>query len=363
MSMTPEPKPGLMRISPYVGGKSEVAGANRIVKLSSNENPHGASPKAIEAFRAVGDKLALYPDGGAVALREAIAKSEGLEVDRIMVGSGSDEIISLLCLAYAGPGDEVLHSAHGFLMYAISAKAVGADPVTAPETDLHADVDALLEAANERTKLVFIANPNNPTGTLISDSEIRRLREGLPPHALLVIDAAYAEYVERDDYDPGTALVEERGDVIMTRTFSKIHGLAALRLGWCYGPPSVIDALHRARGPFNTSAPAQAAGTAAIQDVAFVKETRADNVVQRTRVADALSALGLTVTPSEGNFLLVEAGEDGPHSASKTDEFLQARGVLIRRMEGYGLPGHLRISIGTAEENGILIDAIRDFHA
>jgi len=248
-------------------------------------------------------------------------------------------------------------------MYAISAKAVGADPIAAPEKDLHADVDALLEAANERTKLVFIANPNNPTGTLIDDEEVRRLREGLPSHALLVIDSAYAEYVEQDGYDPGTALVEERDDVIMTRTFSKIHGLAALRLGWCYGPPSVIDALHRARGPFNTSAPAQAAGTAAIQDTTFVGQTRADNVIQRARVAEALDALGLTITPSQGNFLLVETGEGGPHSAEKTDEFLQSRGVLIRRMEGYGLPGHLRISIGTAEENGLLIDALRDFHA
>jgi len=361
--MTPEPKPGLMRISPYVGGKATVAGANRIVKLSSNENPHGASPRAVEAFRAAGDTLALYPDGGAVALTQAIANTEKLDADRIMVGSGSDEIISLLCLAYAGPGDEVLHSAHGFLMYSISAKAVGADPIAAPEKDLHADVDALLEAANEKTKLVFLANPNNPTGTMIADSEIRRLREGLPPQALLVIDAAYAEYVESDDYDPGIALVEERDDVIMTRTFSKIHGLAALRLGWCYGPPSVIDALHRARGPFNTSAPAQAAGTAAIEDIAFVNITREDNAIQRARVTEALSELGISVTPSHGNFVLVETGADGPKSASKTDEYLQTRGVLIRRMEGYGLPGHLRISIGTAEENDLLINAMREFFA
>lgn len=361
--MTPEPKPGLMRISPYVGGKSTVAGANRVVKLSSNENPHGASPKAIEAFRAAGDTLALYPDGDAAALRKAIAKTEGIDVDRIMVGSGSDEILSLLCLAYAGPGDEVLHSAHGFLMYAISAKAVGADPVAAPEKDLHADIDALLEAANENTKLVFLANPNNPTGTLTPDSEIRRLRENLPPQALLVIDAAYAEYVDREDYDAGAALVEERDDVIMTRTFSKIHGLAALRLGWCYGPASVIDALHRARGPFNTSAPAQAAGTAAIADTDFVKMTREDNAVQRARVVTALEMLGLTVTPSEGNFVLVDIGEHGPRSSALTDEFLQTRGILIRRVDGYGLPGYVRISIGTAEENGLLIDALRDFFA
>ena len=356
--MTPEPKPGLMRISPYVGGKSQVTGANRVVKLSSNENPHGCSPKATEAFREVGKKLALYPDGGATALREAIARSEDIDPDRIVCGAGSDELISLLCLAYAGPGDEILHSAHGFLMYAISAKAVGADPVSAPETDLTADVDALLEAANANTMLVFLANPNNPTGTLVPDSEIRRLREGLPEQALLVIDAAYAEYVTREDYDPGTALVEERADVVMTRTFSKIHGLAALRVGWCYGPPSVIDALHRVRGPFNVSAPAQAAGVAAIGDGEFVAKARSDNLEQRTRVATALETLGFGVTPSEGNFLLV-ARED----AAETDEFLQTRGILVRRMEGYGLPGHLRISIGTAEENSLLIDALRDFRA
>lgn len=355
---SPEPKPGILRIAPYVGGKSSVAGANRVVKLSSNENPYGCSPAARDAFRAAGETLALYPDGGAVALREAIARSEQLDPDRIVCGAGSDELISLLCQCYAGPGDEVLYSAHGFLMYAISAKAAGADPVAAPETDLTANVDALLEAATERTRLVFLANPNNPTGTILPDTEIRRLRDGLPEQALLVLDAAYAEYVEREDYCPGTALVEEREDVVMTRTFSKIHGLAALRLGWCYGPGRVVDALHRARGPFNVSAPAQAAGVAAIGDAAFVSKARADNASQRDRVTKALETLGFAVTPSEGNFLLV-ARDD----AAKTDEFLQTRGILVRRMEGYGLPGHLRISIGTAEQNGLLIDALRDFRA
>ncbi|MCL4139585.1 UNVERIFIED_CONTAM: hypothetical protein GTU68_001278 [Idotea baltica] len=246
-------------------------------------------------------------------------------------------------------------------MYAISAKAVGADPVSAPETDLTADVDALLEAANERTKLVFLANPNNPTGTLLPDAEMRRLRDGLPSQALLVLDSAYAEYVESKDYDPGAALVEERDDVVMTRTFSKIHGLAALRLGWCYGPPSVIDALHRARGPFNVNGPAQAAGIGAIEDTNFVKHAREDNTKERARVTKALEALGVTVTPSEGNFVLVECGTDGAHSAEKTDEFLQTRGVLVRRMEGYGLPAHLRISIGTHDQNSVLLDALRDF--
>ncbi len=360
---SPQPLPGPLRIAPYVGGKATVGGVNRVVKLSSNENPYGASPAAIDAFRETGDQLALYPDGGATALREAIGKAEGLDPARIVCGAGSDEILSLLCLAYAGPGDEVMHSAHGFLMYRLSALAVGAEPVSIPEQNLTADIDAMIAAANERTKIVFLANPNNPTGTMIADSEIRRLRDGLPAHTLLVIDAAYAEYVEDPDYEPGARLVEEREDTVMTRTFSKIHGLAALRLGWGYGPASVIDALNRVRGPFNVSAPALAAGTKAIADDAFIKQAREGNAVERARVADALERLGFSVTPSQGNFVLAEFGTNGPRSAENADTFLQKRGILIRRMEGYGLPAHLRISIGTTEENGLLLAALEDFVA
>ena len=357
----PSAKPGPLRIAPYVGGKSSVGGVNRVVKLSSNENPHGASPKAIEAFRAAGDTLALYPDGGATALREAIAKSEGLDPARIVCGAGSDEIISMLCLAYAGIGDEVMHSAHGFLMYRLSALSVGAEPVSVPERDLTADIDAMIAAANERTKLVFLANPNNPTGTMIPDREVRRLREGLPSHTLLVLDAAYAEYVDDPDYEPGARLVAEREDTVMTRTFSKIHGLATLRLGWCHAPEGVVDVLNRVRGPFNVSGPALAAGTEAIADEDFVATTREDNARQRARVSEALARLGFPALPSHGNFVLAEFGTDGSRSASAADDFLQQRGILIRRMEGYGLPAHLRISIGTAEENGLLIAALEDF--
>jgi len=359
----PQPRPGPLRIAPYVGGKASVGGVNRVVKLSSNENPYGASAAAIDAFREAGDTLALYPDGGATALREAIAKAEGLDPARIVCGAGSDEILSMLCLAYAGPGDEVMHSAHGFLMYRLSTLAVGADPVSIPERDLTADIDAMIAAANERTKIVFLANPNNPTGTMLPDREIRRLREGLPAHVLLVIDAAYAEYVEDAEYDSGARLVAEREDTVMTRTFSKIHGLAALRLGWGYGPAGVVDALNRVRGPFNVSAPALAAGAQAIADDAFITKAREGNTVERARVVDALERLGFTVAPSQGNFVLAEFGEDGPRAASAADEFLQKRGILIRRMESYGLPAHLRISIGTPEENGILLAALEDFAA
>lgn len=360
---TPTPLPGPMRITPYVGGKSSVAGANRTIKLSSNENPYGASPAALDAYREAGETLALYPDGGANDLRNAIAKAEGLDPARIVCGAGSDEILSLLCRLYAGPGDEVLHSAHGFLMYRLSALSTGADPVSVPEINLAADIDGLIAAANERTKIVFIANPNNPTGTMLLDADIRRLRDGLPAHTLLVVDAAYAEYVTDPDYDPGTRLVSERDDVVMTRTFSKIHGLAALRLGWCYGPESVIDALNRVRGPFNVAAPALAAGVQSIADDEFLAMARAGNSAERTRVTDALTRMGFAVTPSHGNFVLAEFGEDGPRSAAKTDEFLQSRSIVIRRMESYGLPAHLRISIGTPEENGILIAALEDFVA
>ena len=359
----PTPRPGPLRIAPYVGGKASVGGVNRVVKLSSNENPYGASPAAISAFKDAGDSLALYPDGGATALREAIAKAEGLDPARIVCGAGSDEILSLLCLAYAGPGDEVMHSAHGFLMYRLSTLAVGAEPVSIPERDLTADIDAMIAAANEKTKIVFLANPNNPTGTMIPDAEVRRLREGLPAHTLLVIDAAYAEYVDDPDYESGARLVEQRDDTVMTRTFSKIHGLAALRLGWGYGPESVVDALNRVRGPFNVAAPALAAGAEAIADDAFIAHARDGNRIERARVTEALERLGFGVAPSHGNFVLAEFGEDGPRSAAAADEFLQKRGILIRRMEGYGLPAHLRISIGTAEENGLLIAALEDFIA
>lgn len=354
----PEAKPGPMRIAPYVGGKSVASGTNRTIKLSSNENPHGCSPKAREAFVSAGDSLALYPDGGATLLREAIAQAEGLDPARIVCGAGSDELIALLCMAYAGPGDEVLHSAHGFLMYRLSALAVGAEPVSVPEIDLTADIDALIAAAGPQTKLVFLANPNNPTGTLISDSEIRRLRAGLPSHTILVLDAAYAEYVTEEGYEAGARLVADSDNVVMTRTFSKIHGLAALRLGWCYAPTGIVDALNRVRGPFNVSAPALAAGTAAISDHEFVTFALEDNLRERARVTDALQGWGFDVTPSHGNFVLTKFGDGDRATAAEVDEFLQSRGVLVRRMEGYGLPDHLRISIGNAEQNSTLLAAL-----
>jgi histidinol-phosphate aminotransferase len=278
-------------------------------------------------------------------------------------GAGSDEIIALLTKAYAGPGDEVLHSRHGFLMYSLSAQAAGATPVAAPETELTADVDALLSACTPRTRLVFLANPNNPTGTLLPQAEVARLAEGLPPQALLVLDAAYAEYVSAPGYDPGTALVEARDNVVMTRTFSKIHGLAALRLGWAYGPGHVIDVLNRVRGPFNVSAPALAAGAASVADRAYLSRAAVLNEVWRDWLAKRLAEAGVPCTPSHGNFLLAHFGATGPASAAEADAWLKTRGIIVRRMEGYGLPAHLRISVGDEEACRAVAEAIAAFRA
>jgi histidinol-phosphate aminotransferase len=259
MAVRPEPRPGVMQIEAYVPGKSAAAGVAKIHKLSSNETPLGPSPKAIEAIRAA-NHFELYPDGAATALREAIASKYGLDPDRILCGSGSDELLSLVTSAYVGPGDEGIFTAHGFLVYKIAILAAGGTPVVAPETDYRADVDAILSRVTPRTKIVYLANPNNPTGTYLPFNEVKRLHAGLPPHVLLVLDAAYAEYVRRNDYEAGLELVLSADNVVMTRTFSKIYGLANLRLGWMVGPAHVIDAVNRIRGPFNVNGPAMTAG-------------------------------------------------------------------------------------------------------
>ncbi len=338
---TIRPRAGVLDIAPYVGGSSRIAGANFSIKLSANENPHGACPNAIEAYRSAAGELHLYPEGQE-ALARAIAAVHGIEAGRIVLGAGSDELIALLCKAYAGQGDEVLYSAHGFLMYRLSALAAGATPVSAPERELTTDVDALIGAMTERTRLVFLANPNNPTGTMIGAAELRRLADSLPPRALLVLDAAYAEYLRASDDDGGLDLVRERDNVVMTRTFSKIYGLAALRLGWAYAPEHVVDVLHRVRGPFNVTRPALIAGEAAVQDQAWVDRCRVLNEVWREWLAREIAGAGLPVVPSKANFLLVQAGE----RTADYDAHLRGRGLIARRVDGYGLPGHLRITIG-----------------
>lgn len=353
-----------MDIAPYVGGESGIAGKPRIIKLSSNEGAFGPSPKAMETYLALAGELHRYPDGGATALREALAEEYGLDADRIVCGSGSDEILSLLCYAYAGPGDEVLHSAHGFLMYAISAKAAGATPVAAPETNLTTDVDALLAHVSDKTRIVFIANPNNPTGTYLPRDEIERLWRGLPENVLLVLDAAYAEFVTDATYSAGNDLVEKATNVVMTRTFSKIHALGGLRLGWGYFPEHIAGVLNRVRGPFNVNAAALAAGVAALKDTAFTDMVRTENAKIRDWTVSELRNLGnhgIEMTDSVGNFILVKLPAEPDRDAEACDAFLKEHGIIIRRMAGYGLPDCLRISIGRMDEMRTFVHVMGEF--
>ena len=357
----PEPRPGVLDIAPYVPGRSKSTGGTRLHKLSSNETPLGASPRAIEAYRAQATHLELYPDGSAHELRGAIAEAYGLNADRIICGNGSDEILELVTRAYIGPGDEGVFTEHGFLVYKIAIMAAGGTPVVVPEHDLTADVDAILNAVTRRTKVVFLANPNNPTGTYVPFEEVRRLHAALPSHVLLVLDAAYAEYVRRNNYEAGVELAATADNVLMTRTFSKIYGLAALRLGWAYGPAHVLDALHRIRGPFNVSSAAQAAGVAAVRDRAFVDAAVEHNEIWLPRVSAALRELGLSVTPSVGNFVLVHFPDNAGRTAAEADAYLAERGCVLRAVGSYGFPNALRMTIGTEEANLDTIAALTAF--
>ncbi|GGO29312.1 histidinol-phosphate aminotransferase [Gemmobacter aquaticus] len=336
------PQPGIMDIALYQGGKSNVAGVSNVVKLSSNENPFGPSDKAKDAFAKSVHQLHRYPSTDHASLRGAIAEVHGLDADRIICGVGSDEIIHFLCQAYAGPGDEVLYTEHGFLMYKISAMAAGATPIEVPERERVTDVDALLAACTERTKLVFIANPNNPTGTMISAGEVARLARGLPPQAILVLDGAYAEYVE--GFDAGLSLIEAMQNVVMTRTFSKIYGLGGLRIGWGYGPRDIIDVLNRIRGPFNLSNTQLETAEAAVRDQEFVTRCRAENARMRHWLAEALAAVGVPSDTSMANFVLARFASEA--EAAACDEYLQAQGLIVRRVTGYKLPNCLRITVG-----------------
>lgn len=354
----PQPRPGILEIEAYVPGKSSAKGA-KIHKLSSNESPLGASPKAIAAYRATADHLERYPDGSATALRAAIAARYGLAADRIVCGAGSDELLQLLAHAYLGEGDEAVYSQYGFLVYPIAIASNGAKAVVAPETNQTTDVDAMIRAVTPKTRMVFLANPNNPTGTYIPFSEVKRLHAALPPHVLLVLDAAYAEFVRNNDYESGVALVSEHENVVMTRTFSKIFGLAALRLGWLYGPAHVVDVLNRIRGPFNVTSGAIAAGVAAMEDQAFVESAIDHNAKWLPWLAAALAKLGITVTPSVGNFLLLNFP---PHrNAHAADAHLLEHGIVARRMDAYGLPGALRLTVGDEEANHAVVAALKDF--
>jgi histidinol-phosphate aminotransferase len=359
-SQRPIPRPGVLTINPYVPGKSSAPGVARIHKLSSNETPLGPSPKAIEAYRDVAAHLEEYPDGAATKLREAIGHVFGLDPARIVCGAGSDDLLNLLARAYLRDGDEAIHTTHGFLVYPIATLGAGAVPIIAAERDHTADVDAILAAVTKRTRIVFLANPNNPTGTYVPFDEVKRLHRGLPAHTLLVIDAAYAEYVRRNDYETGIELVATSENVVMCRTFSKVHGLAALRLGWMYGPAHVVDVVNRIRGPFNVNAAAIYAGIAAIEDTAHVERSVAHNDRWLLWLTEEIAALGLRVTPSVANFVLIHFPETG-HTAAEADKFLTARGLILRQVASYGLPHCLRMSVGTEEANRKVVAALAAF--
>jgi histidinol-phosphate aminotransferase len=357
----PQPRPGVLDIAPYVPGKSTAPGVAKVFKLSSNETPLGASANAVAAYRAVGERLEDYPDGSATGLREAIGTAFGLDPARIVCGAGSDDLLNLLARAYLTDGDEAIYTTHGFLVYPIATLGTGAKPVVAPETNFTADVDAILACVSKKTKIVFLANPNNPTGTYVAFDEVKRLHRSLPGNVLLVLDAAYAEYVRRNDYESGIELVATSDNVVMTRTFSKIYGLAAVRLGWLYGPAHVVDAVNRIRGPFNVNAPAIAAGIAAMRDTAHVERGREHNARWLPWLTVEIGKLGLKVTPSVANFVLIHFPQDAGRTAKEADAFLTKRGLILRQVGAYKLPNALRMTVGSEEANRLVVKALAEF--
>jgi histidinol-phosphate aminotransferase len=353
------PKPGVLDIDPYVGGRAHIPGVANAIKLSSNESALGPSGDAVTAYQAASRTLSIYPEGTARILREAVGEAHGLNPERIVCGNGSDELLTLLASAYLRPGDEVVFSRHAFLVYRIAALANSAVPVAVPEPALRVDVQAMLGAMTPRTRLVYIANPSNPTGTYLSPTEMRAIHAGIPKGALLVIDAAYCEYVRRNDYEAGIELVSQFDNVVMTRTFSKIHGLAGLRIGWAFCPATVADILNRVRGPFNVSVPAQLAGVAALRDHAHIERSIAHNEKWRSWLTEEIRALGLIVDDSVCNFVLIHFS--GPHRAQAADSFLSARGLILRNVANYGLPHCLRLTIGSEEANRRVVAVLTEF--
>jgi len=359
--MTLRPRPELLEIHPYTPGISKIGGVQRVIKLSSNEGAFGPPPGVAQAVAAIAENFHRYPDGEAIILRAAIAARFGLDADRIVCGAGSDDMIFLLCHIYGGAGTELIMTEHGFSIFEIAGQLAGCRVVKVPEHQRTTDVDAILAAVTEATRLVFIANPNNPTGTFIPTTETERLRQKLPPEVVLVLDGAYAEYVERPDYDPGTALVESTPNTVMTRTFSKIFGLGGLRLGWAYSPAEIVDLLNRVRAPFNVSLAVHEAGLAALAAPGWVENSRAHNNAERARITKMLHDAGIGITPSETNFVLADLRT--PARADAADAYLRRRGLIVRRVGGYGLPQCLRVTVGLTDENDLLIEALTAFAA
>lgn len=357
----PAPRAGILDIEAYVPGKSPAKGSGKTFKLSSNETPFGPSKVALHAYETAAKTLDLYPDGSSRVLREAIAARFGLDANRIVCGCGSDDLLHLIATAYIGPGDEAIMTKHGFQIYYIAIQTSGGTPVISEEKNYTADVDDILSRVTARTKVVFLANPNNPTGTYLPFDEVKRLHAGLPPHVLLVLDAAYAEYVRKNDYASGLEMVSEFENVVMTRTFSKIHGLASLRIGWMYAPEAICDIVNRIRGPFNLSGPALAAGAAAINDNAHVEMSAIHNEKWLDWLTQEVRAAGFEVTPSAGNFILVHFSKKPGFTAKEAETFLGERGLIVRGVGSYHLPDAVRITIGTEEACRLVAQAFKDF--
>lgn len=360
MSDRPVPQPGILKIAPYVPGRSDVPDGVTLIKLSANESPLGASPKAREAYLSLADRFEIYPEGSSRLLREALGEVHGIDPAQIVCGFGSDDILHLLAQIYLGEGDEAVMSQYGFNVYPIITRGASAEIVMAPEADYRADVDAILAAVTERTRIVFLANPNNPTGTYLGADELRRLHAGLRPDILFVLDSAYAEYVTADDYTVGIDLVDEAENVVMVRTFSKM-GLAGLRVGWMYGPAHVVDAVHRLRGPFNVTLEGQVAAAAATRDTAFTAKLREHNDRWRGWLTDALRSNAITVPPSQGNFILALFADAETTRAAFTA--LRDKGLLVREMHSYGIANGLRITIGLEEHLRGVVEVLKDFGA
>jgi histidinol-phosphate aminotransferase len=357
----PAPKPWIMGIAPYIPGRSTTDDGRKVAKLSSNENPLGTSPAAREAFASAAGRLERYPDASGTELRDALAAKHGLDHARIIYGNGSDEVLHLAAGAFAGPGDEVIFVRYGFAVYEIAARRVGAVPVVAPDKDYATDVDAILACVTDKTRIVYIANPNNPTGTYATKAEIARLHAGLPEHVLLVLDHAYAEYIDGDAEDGGMALAETASNVLVTRTFSKLYGLAAERIGWGYAAAPIIEAMHRIRLPFSITIAGTAAAVAALGDTAFVEHTREHNAKWRAWFSDEIGKLGnagLRAVPSQANFVLVLF--EGALIAEAAYKGLMDKGYIVRWLPGQGLANGLRITIGTEAETKGVAQALRE---
>jgi histidinol-phosphate aminotransferase len=355
----PKPRPGILDIAHYVPGKSKVEGIAKPIKLSANENALGTSPLGRAAYLEAAGDIALYPEGRANALRHKVGETFGLEPDRLIFGCGSDELFSVACQTFLEPGDNIVQPHHGFAAWAIAARANGAMVKDAPETNLHVDVDAMLAAVDDRTRIVFLANPANPTGTMLRDSEVRRLHAGLPERVLFLYDGAYAEFARGlEGYDDGLALARDASNVMVTRTFSKIYGLASLRVGWGYAHADVIGAMERIRLPFNVNRPAQAAAIAALDDQDFVDRSIAQVRKWLPVFTERFKAWGLEPAPSATNFLTFGVPQGLAITAADLDEALAREGLILRELKNYHLPDHLRVTVGSDQENEALLAAM-----